>query len=64
MLINHCIKHGGIFENAESVAVMVDSIHILDADHTPGDVGMVPVNNGKADALRAIRETNSTKNQS
>ncbi len=61
-LINQCVKTGGIFADATSVAVMVNSIHVLDAESEQGETAMMPVNNGKADSLRAIREANSTKN--
>lgn len=42
-LVNTCINKGGIFGDAASVALMVNSIHVLDAYSEEGRPAMKPV---------------------
>lgn len=38
LLIDTCIRQGGIFNNAATVANMVNSVHVLGADNEKGPV--------------------------
>ena len=43
ILVNTCINRGGIFTDAASVALMVNSIHVLDAYSENGPTAMKSV---------------------
>lgn len=54
-LINFCIKQGGIFQDAASVAAIVNSVHVLDAVDMPGTTELVALR-GKGAASDQLQQ--------
>lgn len=52
-LINVCVMKGGIFNDAQAVAEMVNSVHVLGADDIPAANGsMMPLKASASEQLQ------------